>query len=147
MSLLETLRKDMILATKEKNVSKMDILKMALATLKNEEIAQGKELTDEGVEKVLRKEVKKIEDSIEQFGQMGREDLVTKEKEQLGYLEEYLPELMSEDEVEKIVKGKIEEVGAQGMSDMGKVMGIVMKEISGKADGNLVKQIVQKHLQ
>ena len=95
MSLLETLRKDMILATKEKNVSKMDILKMALATLKNEEIAQGKELTDEGVEKVLRKEVKKIEDSIEQFGQMGREDLVTKEKEQLGYLEEYLPELMS----------------------------------------------------
>ncbi|MBP8978859.1 GatB/YqeY domain-containing protein [Candidatus Dojkabacteria bacterium] len=147
MSLLETLRKDMILATKEKNVSKMDILKMALATLKNEEIAQGKELTDEGVEKVLRKEVKKIEDSIEQFGQMGREDLVTKEKEQLGYLEEYLPELMSEEEVEKIVKGKIEEVGAQGMSDMGKVMGIVMKEISGKADGNLVKQIVQKHLQ
>lgn len=137
----------MILATKEKNVSKMDILKMALATLKNEEIAQGKELTDEGVEKVLRKEVKKIEDSIEQFGQMGREDLVTKEKEQLGYLEEYLPELMSEEEVEKIVKGKIEEVGAQGMSDMGKVMGIVMKEISGKADGNLVKQIVQKHLQ
>jgi len=54
---------------------------------------------------------------------------------------------MSEEEVEKIVKGKIEEVGAQGMSDMGKVMGIVMKEISGKADGNLVKQIVQKHLQ
>lgn len=147
MSLLETLRKDMILATKEKNVSKMDILKMALATLKNEEIAQGKELTDEGVEKVLRKEVKKIEDSIEQFGQMGREDLVKKEKEQLEYIEEYLPELMSEEEVEKIVKGKIEEVGAQGMSDMGKVMGIVMKEISGKADGYLVKQIVQKHLQ
>ncbi|HHX99166.1 TPA: GatB/YqeY domain-containing protein [Candidatus Dojkabacteria bacterium] len=147
MSLLETLRKDMILATKEKNVSKMDILKMALATLRNEEIAQGKELTDQEVEKVLRKEVKKIEESIEQFGQMGREDLVKKEKEQLGYLEEYLPELMSEKEVEKIVKGKIEEVGAQGMSDMGKVMGVVMKEISGKADGNLVKQIVQKHLQ
>ena len=147
MSLLETLRKDMILATKEKNVSKMDILKMALATLRNEEIAQGKELTDLDVEKVLRKEVKKIEESIEQFGQMGREDLVKKEKEQLGYLEEYLPELMPEEEVEKIVKGKIEEVGAQGMSDMGKVMGIVMKEISGKADGNLVKQIVQKYLQ
>lgn len=147
MSLLETLRKDMILATKEKNVSKMDILKMALATLRNEEIAQGKELTDQEVEKVLRKEVKKIEESIEQFSYMGRDDLVKKEKEQLGYLEEYLPELMSEEEVEKIVKGKIEEVGAQGMSDMGKVMGIVMKEISGKADGNLVKQIVQKHLQ
>ncbi|MGI6443534.1 MAG: GatB/YqeY domain-containing protein [Candidatus Dojkabacteria bacterium] len=147
MSLLETLRKDMILATKEKNVSKMDILKMALATLRNEEIAQGKELTDQEVEKVLRKEVKKIEESIEQFSYMGRDDLVKKEKEQLGYLEEYLPELMSEEEVEKIVKGKIEEVGAQGMSDMGKVMGVVMKEISGKADGNLVKQIVQKHLQ
>ena len=137
----------MILATKEKNVSKMDILKMALATLRNEEIAQGKELTDLDVEKVLRKEVKKIEESIEQFSYMGRDDLVKKEKEQLGYLEEYLPELMSEEEVEKIVKGKIEEVGAQGMSDMGKVMGIVMKEISGKADGNLVKQIVQKYLQ
>lgn len=137
----------MILATKEKNTLKMDILKMALATIKNEQIAKEDELTDEDVERILRKEVKKIEDSIEQFGKMGRDDLLEKEEKQLKSLQEYLPELMSEADVEKIVKEKISQVGAQGMSDMGKVMGVVMKEVSGKADGNLVKEIVQKSLQ
>lgn len=137
----------MILATKEKNILKMDILKMALATIKNEQIAKEDELTDEDVGRILRKEVKKIEDSIEQFGKMGRDDLLEKEQKQLESLQEYLPELMSEEDLQKIVKGKISELGANSMSDMGRVMGVVMKEVSGKADGNLVKEIVQKCLQ
>jgi uncharacterized protein len=146
MSLVDTIRKDMFQASKEGQVEKSDILKMALASAKNMEIEKGEELTDMEVEKVLRKEVKKIQDSIEQFGKMGRDDLIGKEKIQLDVLNTYLPELLSEDDVKKVVEAKIEELGAKDMRDMGKVMGMVMKELDGKTDGNTVKNIVQSLL-
>jgi len=146
MSLVDTLRKDMFQASKDGDVNKSDILKMALASIKNAQIEVEEELSDADVEKILRKEVKKVKDSIEQFEKMGREDLLSKEKSQLEVLESYLPELMSEEEVKKVVEKKIEELGANGMKDMGKVMGVVMKELDGKTDGNTVKNIVQELL-
>lgn len=147
MSLIETLRKDMFSATKEGNTEKVDILKMAMASIKNAQVASEEELSDTDMEKILRKEVKKIEDSIVQYTQMGREDLLQREKHQLEVLQEYLPEQMSEEEIEKVVKSKIDELKPNGMQDMGKVMGIVMKELGGNADGNTVREMVQKHLQ
>jgi len=146
MSLVDTLRKDMFQASKDVDVNRSDILKMALASIKNAQIEVEEELSDADVEKILRKEVKKVKDSIEQFEKMGREDLLSKEKSQLEVLESYLPELMSEEEVKKVVEKKIEELGANGMKDMGKVMGVVMKELDGKTDGNTVKNIVQELL-
>jgi hypothetical protein len=100
------------------------------------------ELEENEVEKILRREVKKIVDSIEQFEKMQREDLVQREKAQLEVINEYLPELLGEDEVRKIVEQKVKEIGAVSVKDMGKIMGVVMKELDGKADGNTVKAIV-----
>jgi uncharacterized protein len=146
MSLVDTIRKDMFQASRDGNTLKSDILKMALAEIKNAQKASEKELEESDIEKILRKEVKKIKDSIEQFGKMQREDLVKKEKEQLEVLNQYLPELLGEDEVRKVVEEKIKQTGADSMRDMGKVMGVVMKEFDGKAEGNTVKTIVQELL-
>ena len=136
----------MFSATKDGNTTKADILKMVIAAIKNAEIEKGEVLDDKEIVKVLRKEVKKIQDSIAQFTTMGRQDLVDRETEQLAALKEYLPELMSEEEIKKVVEVKIAEVGAEGMRDFGKVIGAVMKELSGKADGSIVKDIVESLL-
>lgn len=143
MSLLESLRKDMFEASKVKDTHKVDILKMAMASVKNQEVEVGKSLSDEEIIAVLRKESKKVSDSIEQFKIMGRDDLLGKEQYQLEILESYLPQLMSKDDVEKFVREKISEFGTVTENDMGKVMGAVMNELKGKADGRLVKDVVQ----
>ncbi len=146
MSLVEDIRKDMFNASKLGNTSESDILKMALATVKNEEISKGEKLTDEEVIKVLRKESKKVEDSISEYTKMGRDDLVSKEKEQYEVLQKYLPALMDQSQVEEVVKKVIQTTGATTQKEMGKVMGMVMKELNGKADGNIVREIVQRLL-
>ncbi|KUK67325.1 MAG: Uncharacterized protein yqeY [candidate division WS6 bacterium 36_33] len=143
MSLTDTLRKDMFKAVKDGAKNESEILKMALASIKNVQIESDEELTDKDVQKILRSEVKKIKDSIEQFKKMERDDLVTKEVTQLEVLQSYLPQPMSEDEVRKVVEAKVKELNAESMRDMGKVMGVVMKELEGKTDGNIVKDIVQ----
>jgi uncharacterized protein YqeY len=146
MSLLEQIRKDMLTALKSGEKDKSQTLKMVMATIKNAQIESEQELTDEEVEKILRKETKKIGDSIQQYQKMERDDLVEKEKQDLEIIEEYLPELMTEEEISKVVEQKIEQLGATDMRDMGKVMGTVMNELNGKADGNTVKNIVQSKL-
>ncbi|MHC1717021.1 MAG: GatB/YqeY domain-containing protein [Candidatus Dojkabacteria bacterium] len=146
MSLLDILRKDMFLASKEGNREKSDILKMVIASVKNYEIDTGKTSNDTDIEKILRKEVKKVKDSIEQFEKMGREDLLAIERIQLEVLESYLPELMSEDDVKAFVQKKMKELGIESNRDMGKLIGAVMKELNGKADGSVVKSIVESLL-
>ncbi|MFA5622767.1 MAG: GatB/YqeY domain-containing protein [Candidatus Dojkabacteria bacterium] len=146
MSLTDDIRKDMFNASKSGNALESDILKMVLATVKNEEISKGESLSDESVIKVIRKESKKIEDSINEFSKMNRDDLVEKEKAQLGVLERYLPALMDIEQVKDIIKKIIVDTDAQGMKDMGKVMGLSMKELDGQADGNTVKDIVRELL-
>lgn len=147
MSLLENIRKDMLNASKQGDDITVDILKLVIADIRNEQIALDKELTDEDVLKVLRKQEKKIKDSIEQYTKMGRDDLVSRESAQLKVIEKYLPSLMSEDEITKIVSRVIADTNASGIQSMGLVMGSVMKELNGKADGNLVKDVVGKLLQ
>ena len=146
MSLSDNIRSDMLNATKAGRSDESQILKMVLAVIKNEEIAKGESLSDDEIIKVLRKETKKIQDSIDQFTKMGRTDLLEKEKIQLDVLQKYLPQLMDESQIREIVKKAIERSGAQGMKDMGRVMGIVMKEVGNGADGNTVKNIVQEIL-
>lgn len=146
MPLLEIIRKDMIEASKEGDVDKVNILKLAIASIKNDEIAKGKELSDEDILKVLRKEESKIKESIVQFTEMGRKDLVEKESKQLKVISSYLPVLMSKEEIEKVVSKAIADVHAEGLKSMGVVMSTIMKELNGKADGNTVKEIVQEIL-
>ena len=142
MSLTDDIRKDMFNASKSGNTLESDILKMVLATVKNEEISKGESLSDESVIKVIRKESKKIQDSINEFTKMNRNDLVEREKAQLEVLGRYLPALMDITQVREIVKKVVADTQAKDMKDMGKVMGMAMKELDGKADGNTVKDIV-----
>jgi uncharacterized protein YqeY len=146
MSLDQDIRKDMFNASKSGSVLESDILKMVLAAIKNEEIANGEKLTDGNIIKVIRKESKKIEDSINEYTKMNRTDLVEKEKVQLEILQKYLPALMEESEIREVVKKVITESNASSLKEMGVVMGIAMKELNGKADGNTVKNIVQELL-
>lgn len=142
MSISENIRKDMFIASKEGRVDESNILKMAIAAVKNAEIEAGKELDDSEVEKILRKESKKITDAIEQYEKMGREDLLSTEKAQLEVLNRYLPQLLSVEEVTEVVKKKIAELGVSEMRDMGRVMGAVMAEVGSRTDGNTVKNLV-----
>lgn len=144
--MLDTLRKDMFEASKAKDIGRADILKMAMASIKNQEVEIQRDLDDDEVIAVLRKESKKIADSIEQFKRMGRDDLLEKEQYQFEVLETYLPQLMSRDDIEAVVEKKVADLGVSSVTEMGKVMGVVMNELKGKADGGLVKDIVQKVL-
>lgn len=146
MSISENIRKDMFAASKEGRVDESDILKMALAAIKNVEIDTGKELEDSEIEKILRKEARKITDAIDQYTKMGREDLLVKERAQLEILDKYLPQLLTEDEVRVVVKNKIAELGITEMRDMGRLMGAVMAEIGTLTDGNTVRNIVSELL-
>ena len=144
--MLDTLRKDMFEASKARDIGRADILKMAMASIKNQEVEIQRDLDDDEVIAVLRKESKKIVDSIEQFKRMGRDDLLEKEQYQFEVLESYLPQLMSRDDIEAVVEKKVADLGVSSVTEMGKVMGVVMNELKGKADGGLVKDIVQKVL-
>ncbi|HPQ79236.1 MAG TPA: GatB/YqeY domain-containing protein [Candidatus Dojkabacteria bacterium] len=146
MSLIETIRKDMISATKEGNTDKLDILKLALASMINAQKASDEPLKDVELEKILKKEVRKVQDSVEQFTAIGRMELAEREKRQLDVLKSYLPEEMAAGDIAKIVKQVISEIKPEGPKDMGKVMAAVMKEVAGRADGNVVKDVVLEHL-
>jgi uncharacterized protein YqeY len=146
MSLTDSIRKDMFEEVKSGNTVNADILKLVLADIKNEEIAFDKELSDDEIVGVLRKREKKSKDSIFQFSEIGRNELVKRETEQLHVIERYLPTLMNDEEIEKVVKKVITENSISGIQSMGIVMGMVMKELNGKADGSVVKSIVQSLL-
>ena len=136
----------MIEASKKGDVDSTNILKLAISSIKNEEIAKGSKLSDEEVLKVLRKEESKIKDSIAEFTKMGRKDLIERESRQLKVISSYLPKLMSREEIEKVVSKAVADTHAEGLKSMGAVMGIVMKELNGKADGSVVKEVVQEFL-
>ncbi len=147
MSIAEQVMQDMIAAMKAKDASKLSVLRMLNAALKNEAINQRIEkLDDEAALKVIKSEVKKRKDSIESYESGGRADLADAEKQEIAQLEAYLPAQMSEDEIAR----KVDEVLA-GLSDeqkgnFGVVMGAVMKVVGPSADGALVRTVLQKKL-
>lgn len=106
----------------------------------------GRDMNEDDALKILKSAAKKRRDAITMYEKGNRQDLVDKEKAELAIIEEFLPEQMGVDEIRKFVSGKISEIGAEGMKDMGKVMGIAMKELKGKADGGAVKDIVKELL-
>lgn len=107
----------------------------------------GKELTEEDAQKILLQASKKRKDAIEMYKQAGRQDLLEKEESELAIISSYLPEQLTEDQVIDVLNGIITQVGAEGPKDMGKVMGLAMKELRGKADGTLVQQCLKSLLQ
>lgn len=146
MSLKERLKADMKEAMKAKDKVRLSTIRMINSLIKNAEIEKRGELTDEEIIQLLMKYAKQRKESIEMYEKGGRQDLVEKEKAELAIVESYLPEQMSEEEIREIVKKAIEEVGAESVKDMGKVMKIVMPKVKGKADGSLVNKIVKELL-
>lgn len=150
MSLHTDIQQERTLAMKARDEVRLRTLRGLLSAFTDENVAQKQkpdtELSDDEALKVITREAKKRRDSIEQFEKGGRDDLADKEKEELAVLEEFLPEQMSENETRSVVEAKKKELGVTDKSDMGQLMGAVMQELKGKADGNAVKKIVNELL-
>ncbi|WP_108669601.1 GatB/YqeY domain-containing protein [Peribacillus acanthi] len=147
MSLLERLNDDMKQAMKNKEKDKLSVIRMLKSSLQNEGIKlQKQELTADEELTVLSRELKQRKDSLQEFQNAGRDDLVEKTRTEINYVEVYMPQQLSEEEVSAIVQETIAAVGATSKADMGKVMGALMPKVKGKADGSLVNKLVQQHL-
>ena len=116
------------------------------AAVRKKEIDDRVDLDDAGVQKIIQSLVKQRQDSIDQFRQGGREDLVAKEQAELKFLQRYLPEQMSEDEVRKLVDWAVTEAKALSAKDIGNVMKLLLPKTQGKADGKLLNQLVKERL-
>ncbi len=144
-----TLQEDLKKAMFAKDAERVSTLRMLISAIGYFEIQKGGAgytATPEDVMQVITSEVKKRKDAIEQFMTAGREDLVAKESKEAAILEVYLPEQMSEEEIKRAVAEAIEKTGATSPSDMGKVMGVLMPVVKGKADGSLVSRLVKESL-
>ena len=134
---------------REKNAAKLGVLRMLKAAMMNAAIEKGgsdSKLSDADATQVIRKQVKQRQDSIESFEKGGRAELAAKEKEELSILQLYLPQQMSGDEISKIVRETIAEVGATSKAQMGAVMKALQAKVAGRADGKTLSAEVQKQL-
>lgn len=147
MTLQEQLTIDLKDAMKSGDKTRLWVMRMAKAAIKNAEIAKRGPLDDAGVMEVLSKEAKQRRESIAEFRNAKREDSATKEEAELSVLLGYLPQQMSSDEITALVRQVIDEVGALGPNDKGKVMPKLMPQTKGKADGQMVNQIVTQLLE
>ena len=146
MSLQQKLMDDLKAAMKSGDKLRQSVIRMVRAKMKNAEIEKRGALDDGEVIKAIARDVKPHKESIAAFKEGDRDELAEKEEAELAILMEYMPQQMSRDEVTAIVKQVIEETGAAGLQDKGKVMGKIMAQVSGKADGKEVNQIVTELL-
>jgi len=146
MSLVNQIDIDFKSALKNKEVEKLSTLRLLKSAIKNYEIEQKNEVGDDDVIKIIQREIKQRKDSIESFSTSGRQGLADKEEKEMEILQKYMPEQLPDDELEKIIETAISEIGATSLVDMGKVMGKVMPQIAGRADGNHVSSKVREVL-
>lgn len=147
MSIQEQLTDDLKAAMKAGDALTKDTVRLIRAAIQNAELGSSDPLDEQGVGVVLGKMAKQYRDSITTYRDAGREDLVSKEQSELDVLLRYLPEQMGEDEVRAIVRAVAEEVGVAGPGDKGKLMGKLMPQVKGKADGSVVNSIVTELLE
>jgi len=143
MSLNAQIKSDIKDAMRAKDVQKRDTLRNIQAAVKDIEVNERRDVTDTDLEAILMKYAKQREDAMAQFKDAGREDLVEKEAAELVIVKSYLPEPMSDEELESILKGIIASTGAASMKDMGKVMGAAKAAIGSKADGGRINVCVK----
>lgn len=130
----------------QKDEVKISTLRLLLAEIKNAEIAKGGELLDQDIISVIQREAKKRREAALFFRSGLREEAALKEEVELKIVEGYLPAQMSDEELTKIVEEVINEIGAKNITDMGKVMGVIMDKVTGKADGGRVTALVKERL-
>ncbi len=143
--LKEKLAADLKSAMIAKQQTELDTLRMLKARITNEEIAKGKEFSDEEILAVISSEVKRRRDSVEAYTKGARPELAAKEQQEIAVLQKYLPAQLSEEETRKIIE---ETIAGQSLSaaDFGKAMGMVMPKLKGKADGGLISKILKEKL-
>ena len=144
--LRDTLDSDLKDAMRNKETLKRTVLRTMLSEIRNAEINSQTTLDDGGIISVLTKQVQQRKDSVEAYAAANRQDLVDKETEEINIISVYLPEQLPVEEIEEIIKTAISEMGASSLSDMGKVMGLVMPQVRGRADGKMVNTIVTEKL-
>jgi uncharacterized protein YqeY len=146
MSLKEQLAADLKDAIRQGDEPRKTAIRMATAAIKNAEIAAGKQFDDAEVLGVIAKQVKQRRESIEEFSKAGRQDLVEREEAELRILQAYMPAAMSREDVVAAARSVIEELGARGPSDKGRVMKTLMPKLAGRAEGSLVNEVVTQLL-
>jgi uncharacterized protein YqeY len=146
MGLREQIDADTKGALKAGAKEKVSTLRMLSAALKNRQIDKRGPLTEDEVLEAVRSLIKQRRDSVEQFAKGGRQDLVDKETAEIAFLEIYLPQQLSREELEHLVREAIAQSGAQGSKDMGKVMKTLIPMVGGRADGKLVSDLVKSAL-
>lgn len=142
MLLQDQLNNDLKIAMKAQDVLTKDTIRLIRAALKNAEIEKRSELTEEAVIDVLARMSKQYRDSISTYRDNGREDLAEKEENELEVLMRYLPSQLSEIEIRDLIIEAISQTAAAGPQDRGKVMGVIMPKVKGRADGGIVSKIV-----
>lgn len=147
MDLKEQLRADMAAAMRGGDTQRRDVLRMVVAAVKQTEVDTQRTLDDAGVQDVLRKQIKQRQESIADFAKAGRQADVDREAAEIGIIEAYLPQMMTQEEIEQLARPIIEDLGATDVKAMGQVMGRLMPHVKGRADGRLVNEVVRSLLQ
>ncbi len=146
MSLKEQINNDIKTAMKEKNAPLRDALRLLSSAMKQIEVDERKELSDEDIIKIIQKQVKQRNDAMAQYKEAGREDLYEQEAAEAAIFETYLPKQLNDDELESAIKEIIAQVGAETMKDIGKVMGAASKTLGAQADGKRINECAKKLL-
>jgi uncharacterized protein YqeY len=146
MGLKERLQGDLKEALRARDERRKSVIRMALTVITNAEVEKGGDLDDPGVAAVLQKEARQRQDTIAELRQTDRSDLLDKEEAELAILEEYLPKLLSRDEIVAEARQVVAEMGATGMGQMGPVMSALMSKLKGRVDGRLVNEVVHELL-
>lgn len=146
MTLKETITNDIKTAMKEKDNSKRDALRLLSSAMKQIEVDERKELSDEDVIKIIQKQVKQRNDAMTQYRDAGREDLYEKEAMEAAIFELYLPKQLNDEELETALRSIIAEVGATSIKDIGRIMGTASKTLGASADGKRINECAKKIL-
>lgn len=146
MDLKTTITNDMKSAMKAGEATKLGVIRMLISEIKKREIDKRSPLDEGEIQKTISTMIKQRNDSIEAFKKGGREDLAEKEQQEITFLQNYLPQQLTREELEIIITATIQEVGAIGPNDIGKVMKAVTPKTSGRADGKLVNEIARARL-
>ena len=146
MSIEEHLKNDLYQAMREKDKLKVMVVRSIISAIGYRVIDKGESLTDSEIMDVISKQVKQRKESIEIYGKANRNDLMEKESAELEILQIYTPAQLSIAELDKLIERTIDESGASGMNDKGKIMGLIMPQVKGRADGSVINDIVTKIL-
>ncbi len=146
MSILDKLGNDLKKAMMDKDELKKRVLRMLISAVKNFEVSTGKPISEEDFDKIVKKQIKEREEAMEDYKRGERNELYEEEKAERDILKEFAKPELSDEEIEKIVTEKADELDVKSAKEFGKLMGIVMKDLKGKASGNRIKSVVEKVL-